>query len=157
MIIVYSCYGGAHSSRTAAAIHLGLLPVDRVPDARELLAVPGFDRVEDEGLGIAELAGVDEDGHTVYVLGRGPGAGTIERAFRSGFQAGGGDPGQLVFVNTLTTVNLLMRVGGFLSRRLGWVRVGRPLVVLGTRRAYPALVRLVRMTRRSLPGSRAGS
>lgn len=153
MHVVYSCYGGAHSSRTAAAIHLGRLPVDRVPGAREILAVPGFDRVENDRLGIAELAGVDDAGHRVYVLGRGPRPGIVERAFQSGFRAGGGDPDQLLFVNTLSTVNLLMRVGGFLSRRLGWVRLGRPLVVLGTRRAYPAIVRLVQETRALLAGA----
>jgi hypothetical protein len=31
MKIIYHCYGGTHSSVIAAAIHLGLLPEDRVP------------------------------------------------------------------------------------------------------------------------------
>lgn len=147
MKIVYSCYGGTHSSRTAAAIHLGHLPMDRVPDARELLTLPRFDRVADDELGIAEFAGIDDRGHHVYVLGRGPWLRIVERAFRSGYQLGGGDPRQLLFVNALPTVNTLMRVGGFLSRRLGWVALGRPLVVYGTRLAYPDLVRLVHATR----------
>lgn len=148
MKIVYSCYGGAHSSQAAAAIHLGQLPVDRVPEARELLAVDRFDRVGDDQHGIVQFAGVDDEGNEVYILGRGPGFKVVERAFRSGFRVGGGDPDQLLFVNALVTVNLLMRVGGFLSRRLGWVFLGRPLVVYGTRRAYPDLVRLVENTRR---------
>ncbi|HPZ72110.1 MAG TPA: DUF3189 family protein, partial [Peptococcaceae bacterium] len=29
MKIIYNCYGGAHSSVTAAALHLGLLPEAR--------------------------------------------------------------------------------------------------------------------------------
>ena len=112
MKIVYSCYGGAHSSQVAAAIHLGLLPVDRIPRPDEILALPRFDRVTDEERGIVEYAGKDEEGHEVYVMGRGPGLQVVERAFRSGFWVGGGEPDQLLFVNTLTTVNLAMRVGG---------------------------------------------
>src|SRR5690606_1821093 len=56
----------------------------------------------------------------------------------------------------LQTVNLPMRVGGYLSRRLGWVAVGRPLVVFGTRRAFPALVQLVEETRRKLREGASG-
>src|SRR5690606_6242523 len=139
MKVVDSCYGGAHSSQVAAAIHLGRFPGHRPPTAEELLSLPRFDRVSDDHQGIAEFVGTDEDGHEVYVLGRGPAAEAVERAFRSGYRIAGGDDRQLLFVNALQTVNLPMRVGGYLSRRLGWVAVGRPLVVFGTRRAFPAL------------------
>lgn len=147
MKIVYSCYGGAHSSQVAAAIHLGKLPADRVPRPDELLSLPRFDKVSDDERGIIQFVGTDDAGHEVYVLGRGPAASAVEKAFISGYQVAGGDVEQLLFVNALSTVNLAMRVGGYLSRRLKWIAVGRPLVILGTRLAFRALVRLVQETK----------
>jgi hypothetical protein len=40
-------------------------------------------------------------------------------------------------------VNLPMKLGGFMSRRLGMVKLGRPIVVAGTRLAFPAIKDLV--------------
>ena len=57
MKVIYSCYGGAHSSPVAAAIHLGKLPEERVPDAEALLQLPRFDRVDSEKHGLAERWG----------------------------------------------------------------------------------------------------
>jgi len=147
MKIIYSCYGGAHSSRVAAAIHLGTLPLDRKPHPGELLAVPRFDDVPHDEMGHLDHLGKDSFGHDVYVLGRG-GAGEVAvRALVHGFELAGGTRSDLLFVDTLKAVNLPMRVGGFLSRRLGLVALGRPLVVYGTLRAYSHLTRLVRQTK----------
>ena len=44
MIIIYHCYGGTHSSVMAASLHLGLLPQDKKPTGKELLALPYFDQ-----------------------------------------------------------------------------------------------------------------
>ena len=38
--IIYSCYGGAHSSIIASAIHMGYLPTDRIPSVEEILSTP---------------------------------------------------------------------------------------------------------------------
>lgn len=148
MKIVYSCYGGAHSSRAAAAMHLGLLPMDRPPRPAEVLAVPRFDGTTPRELGLLEHVGTDCSGHEVYVLGRGPAREVARRAFQSGFELAGGAPGSLLFVDTLAAVNLPMRIGGFLSRRLGLVALGRPLAVYGTIRAHPHLARIVQETQR---------
>lgn len=150
MKVIYSCYGGAHSSPVAAAIHLGKLPEERVPDAEALLQLPRFDRVDSEKHGLAELMGVDPRGHEVYVLGRGPAGESVERALFSGLHLAGSDPSHFLLVDTLTCVNLPMRVGGYLSRRLRWIAVGRPIVLWGTRRAYFRLVQLVQQTKRRL-------
>lgn len=143
MHVVYTCYGGAHSSPVAAALHLGLLPRDRPPSAAQLLAVPLFDRTERQDFGKLQHVGVDGAGNRVYVLGRGTRGRSVLRALACGAYLAGLDPLDLVFVDTLVTVNLWMRIGGFLSRRLGWVPLGRPLVIFGTRRAFRAIVRLV--------------
>jgi len=56
----------------------------------------------------------------------------------------------VTFIDTLTVVNIWMRIGGFLSRAVGLTRLGRPLVIYGTRRAFPLLVALVRRTHTQL-------
>ena len=44
MKIIYSCYGGTHSSPIAAAIHLGRLPDDRIPSPEELMKTDYYDK-----------------------------------------------------------------------------------------------------------------
>lgn len=143
MHIVYTCYGGAHSSPVAAAVHLGRLPRHRRPAAEELLSLPLFDRTDSRDHGFLQSVGVDEQNNAVYVLGRGRGGKSVLRALQSGFTLAGGNDGEILLVDTLVAVNAWMRIGGFLSRALGWVRIGRPIVIYGTQRAFPNLVRLV--------------
>lgn len=143
MYIVYTCYGGAHSSPVAAAVHLQRLPRHRTPAPAELMSLSLFDRTESSGHGILRHVGVDGAGNRVYVLGRGRGSQSVLHALKSGFLLAGGIEEELLLVDTLGAVNVWMRIGGFLSRALGWVWLGRPIVIFGTRRAYPHLVRLV--------------
>lgn len=152
--IIYHCFGGTHSSVVAAAIHLGRLDRLRPPSAGELMALPLFDRGDATLWGCLRLLGQDRCGRRVYVLGRGPQGAATARALLAGFQLAGGLEGDqaLLLVDTLACANTLMRVGGFLSRRLGLVRLGRPLVIWGTRRAYPRLVALVEQVERGWLG-----
>ncbi|HEX3010797.1 MAG TPA: DUF3189 family protein, partial [Syntrophomonadaceae bacterium] len=39
MKIIYHCFGGSHSSVTAAAIHLGLIEKHRPPSMEELMSL----------------------------------------------------------------------------------------------------------------------
>lgn len=142
--IIYCCYGGTHSSAVAAAIHMGRLPRDRTPTWKELMSIPFFDRMTSENRGQLLPAGIDPQGRQVFVLGRGPDVRGMVAAVRSGWMLAGGDPAELKFIDTLKCVNWLMRIGGFLSRALGLVQVGRPVVLCGTQRAYPALLHLVK-------------
>ncbi|HEY8426350.1 MAG TPA: DUF3189 family protein [Limnochordales bacterium] len=146
MPIVYHCFGGAHSSPVAAAIHLGMLPLDGTPPPEAIRAVPHFDTTPTDHWGRLLPMGQDAHGHAVFVMGHGPHAKLALQALLDGYRLAGGDPDQLVVVDTLRCVNVWMRVGGYLSRRLGLVRLGRPLVIWGTRRAYPRLASLVRET-----------
>ncbi|HHY93041.1 MAG TPA: DUF3189 family protein [Firmicutes bacterium] len=144
MHIIYHCYGGAHSSVVAAAIHLGLLPL---PDASTaaVQALPYFDLHTSRDLGRLFYYGTDARGHAVFILGRARAAAILERAVRAGFSLAGKKQA-LLFVDTLPAVNWWMRIGGFLSRRLQWVGLGRPLVTYGTLHALPKLATLVRET-----------
>lgn len=118
------------------------------------MGVPRFDRAQSKDFGVLEHMGRDEDGHDVYVLGRGPHPRPVERALASGYEAAGGNADDLMIVCTLPCVNAAMRVGGFVSRRLGWVAAGRPVALWGTRRAYFAIVRLVLETKAALRAGR---
>lgn len=126
-----------------------MLPRDRVPTTEEILRVPYFDRMTAAQRGIALPAGVDKLGRQIFVLGRGKEKQGIEAALRSGWRMAGMDDSSLLFVDTLPCVNILMRVGGFLSRAAGWVTLGRPIVVRGTQMAYRNLCRLVEWVEQS--------
>ncbi|MDK2784372.1 MAG: hypothetical protein PWQ41_461 [Bacillota bacterium] len=148
MRIIYHCYGGAHSSVAAAAIHLGLLPLPE-PGRDAITALPFFDQHTHMDQGRLFFYGTDARGNEVFVLGRAGAAAILERTIRFAFKlTGEGD--EILFVNTIPAVNVWMRVGGFLSRRLGWVRIGRPLVTLGTELAIPKLASLVERVRERL-------
>lgn len=147
MLIIYSCYGGAHSSPMAAAIHLGRLTGDPLPSLAAVSSLLYFDIVAGEDRGRVFPVGTDEFGNAIFVLGRGSDARSIQQAVKSGYMLAGGDPRQVLFVNTLKAVNWRMRVGGFLSRRLGLVFIGRPLVTRGARLAYPKLAQIVNTTK----------
>lgn len=156
MKIIYDDYGGAHSTPVAAAIHLGIMDPSQVPSDEQLMALPLFDRVTRVNHGCVVFMGTDSNGHEVYVLGRGSLGVAMERAVACGAAMVGGSSTGVLFVDTLCYVNIWMRIGGFLSRALGLISLGRPLVLYGTRKAFPFLARLVGETKRRI-ASEAGS
>lgn len=150
MKVIYYCYGSAHSSVISAAIHLGLLPSDRIPSAQEIMATPYFDRTDSREIGTCFFVGRDEDGREVYIMGMGPGREVVKRAILSVLKVFGIDTREFALVDALPSAGLLVRTGGILSRRLGLVRLGRPLVVRGIQRNYWAFCDFVRSTKESL-------
>lgn len=149
-MIVYHCYGGSHSSVVTAAAHLGLLDPGRVPTASDLMALDYFDRMENEEHGRLRHMGIDEAGRLVYVLGCEGVNQRLVRCLRALMQEEHLEPDQVCFVNTLPYVNPLMRAGGFFSRALGWIAIGRPLVIRGTQRAFPQFAALARRVKKQL-------
>ncbi|NLY30147.1 MAG: DUF3189 family protein [Firmicutes bacterium] len=147
MLIIYACYGGAHTSPMAAAIHLGRLKGDPLPSLEDILNVQYFDVLATGDRGRVFPVGTDELGNQVYILGRGNYQQPIIQAVKSGYMLAGGDPRQIMFVNTLKGVNWPMRVGGFLSRRLGLISLGRMVAAIGARWAYPKLMEIVAETK----------
>ncbi|MGE5528229.1 MAG: DUF3189 family protein [Patescibacteria group bacterium] len=148
MRVFYQCFGRAHSSIAAAHLHLGHLSARGVPSLGEIMALPYFDRSGVEDFGVPLAFGKDAAGHEIFALGLGmaapAGLGAIASMFRLA-----GEEGPLI-VDTLSGLGLLARVGGALSRQLGLVALGRPLVAHGLRRAYPRLVETVAGVKRFL-------
>ncbi|PTX64978.1 uncharacterized protein DUF3189 [Melghirimyces profundicolus] len=143
MHIIYQCYGSAHSSVIAAAIHLGKLPSDRLPSVKEVLELPDFDWAEDRTIGTLFYKGRDENGHAVYTLGLGREWRAALRCIRSMLEILGEDPLQYRLVHALDCITLTTKVGGALSRRYGLCFLGRPLAAWGIRKSYPRLLELV--------------
>jgi hypothetical protein len=150
VLVIYYCYGGTHSSPVAAALHTGLLPAERIPTRKELLQLPWFDRIQTDQRGQLFFVGKDQAGNAIYICGRGKERDGIAQAIKSGFSLSGGDSQELFFVDTMPAVNLVMRVGGYLSRRLGLVALGRPLAILGAQLAFPQLLRIVQAAKGEL-------
>lgn len=141
MDIVYHCYGGTHSSVLAAALHTGVISHRRPPEGDRLTNLPFFDTQDGGNHGKLYFFGKDECGNKVYILGRRRDVEALTLILNG---AVNGNPAQRVlFVNALPCVPLLLKVGGYISRRLKLTRVGRPLIYAGLRRAYPCLRELV--------------
>jgi len=144
MKIIYHCYGGAHSSVTAASIHLGLLPMDYIPDRHMFWRIPLYDRQDVDEHGHIFFMGVDEYGNEVYLTARRSWPVVLEKVFEGLAGIFNIPKEDYLFVNVMEKVNLTMKFGGFISRRWGFIKLGRPIVTLGTQAAYFRVVELVR-------------
>jgi hypothetical protein len=147
MKIIYHCFGGAHSSVTAAAIHLGQLPEDTIPDGSEFTKLAFYDVQKRITHGNLYLSGIDSGNNQIYILGRRGKSQAVSNLAEDLMRALGADKESIMLVNAAKHVNLTMRIGGLLSRHLGMVKWGRPIVIWGTQKAYPYLAYLVKNVR----------
>ncbi|MBM7623847.1 DUF3189 family protein [Sporohalobacter salinus] len=150
MKIIYNCYGSAHSSVLAAGIHVGLLPKNRVPTTTEIMDLPHYDQTETEEIGTIYYFGEDEFDSQVYILGMKSSPKVVRRAIFSVLEEFDIDRNKLILIDSLPYVNNLTRIGGFLSRGLGLVKIGRPLTVYGLQKSYFRFVNLVQGVKKRL-------
>jgi len=149
MIIIYNCYGGTHSSILTSAVHLGLLPSDRVPTKQEILNTKYFNHLGYKDMGRLIFHGLDEYGNKVYTIGRGtsralvPAMRNLALEEHKIFKVE--EP--FIFVNTSGTVPLSMTFGGFFSRALKIDFIGVPLLATGARRTYKNIIALAQKTK----------
>lgn len=155
--IAYTCFGAAHSSVVAAALHAGLLRSGRAPRPAELLALPDFDRLPHAEIGVPLLIGRDAAGRPLLALGLGSGRRVLPRAIYGLLAACDFPTDRLLLVDALQGATCWLRAGGFLSRRLGWVGLGRPLCVQGVRREFQRFERIVAETRRRVAATASGA
>lgn len=150
MRIFYFCYGSAHSSITAANLHLGVMPLGRRARVSEIIHQPMFDRAENYQIGQAILMGTDEQANEIYALGLAGSQHPMAHALRDFLELNGVDTGQVLFADALQNAGLSMRIGGFSSRRLGLIFPGRQICAFGVWQKYPKFVALVRRIRTGL-------
>lgn len=67
MNYVYLGLGDLYLPAVAAAIHLGRLPADKIPGAKELAGLPYFMAGEKETQGVFHPVGRDADGNNVFI------------------------------------------------------------------------------------------
>lgn len=147
MRIIYHCYGSAHSSITAAAIHLGRLPCNYTPSVPDIIAISDFDVAQNDSLGHLFFKGKDELGYEVYTMGMGAEKTIVKRSLQCLIEESGADPNRFLFAEALPHINRLAKVGGALSRRYGFVTWGRKLAALGICQSYERLVQFVEQTK----------
>lgn len=146
MKVIYHCYGGAHSSVLAAALHLKMIDSARLPNSDDMMLLPYFDKTRSSDFGTIRYMGTDDCGNEVYVLGK-KNMGDRCTAMLRGVARLLGVEKDVIAVNCMSRVNLLMMIGGFASRRLGWTILGRPVLFQGTRDAFRNIANLVEITR----------
>lgn len=143
MKVFYYCYGSAHSSVVAAAIHLGYLPTDRIPKDKEFIELPHYDKTCSYEIGKPFYIGDDDGGNQIFIIGMGKERELIKRVIISFLRHNGVDIGQILMINTLRNVNIKTKLGGFLSRKLGLVSLGRPLTIKGIQEEYMNFVDMI--------------
>ncbi len=146
MKVIYHCYGGSHSSVLAAALHLSLIDKTTLPSLDDLLDLPIFDKTSDADFGVIRKVGDDERGHEVYVLGK-KNLGDRYTEILEGTADILGVKESLLAVDVITRVNWLMKIGGYSSRKLGLVGLGRFFLLHGTRQAFFQIVNIVEITK----------
>lgn len=147
MKIVYHCFGGAHASPTASAIHLGLTSKRYWPSFTDFNEIPFFDQTSWTEHGRLIKAGIDSEGNEVYFMGRRNSNYLIITLITEFISLTGGNPTEYYFVDCMQKFNFLMVIGGYSSRALGWVKFGRPIVTFGTVFSFPILQSIVRKTK----------
>lgn len=144
MIVIYHDVGGAHSTAVAANIHINKLPINRIPSKSELLNLPTFDKIEKDQIGRLIYIGKDEFNSRVYTLARKYKPNLIIPAITDMYSILHGDTKGIFITDTKPSVNLLMNIGGYASRKLHLVSFGRPIVTKGTQQAYMDIANIVK-------------
>lgn len=150
MRIIYNCFGGSHSSVTAAAIHLQLLPETRIAAAKEFLSLPYYDAQVAADHGRIRFIGWDKDGNEIYISSKRNLRGNYGKIMDAVRRLIGAEDEKIIFIDTMPYVNIWMMIGGFLSRRWGWSDVGRAIVIYGTRQSYLRFCHLVQLVKAGL-------
>ncbi|MED1470346.1 DUF3189 family protein [Bacillus salipaludis] len=150
MIYIYNDYGGTHTTSLAAAYHLKQLPQsERKLTTEEILNVQYFNKLTHADFGKIIFHGIDEDGNSVYTLGRKrnklvvPALKELSLLLQSKFAF----EEKIIFSNTSPTVPFVMSMGGFFSRGIKIDAIGVPLLIKGAKKCCDNIFRLVENTK----------
>jgi hypothetical protein len=121
MMYIYNDYGGTHTTSLATAYQLKQLPQsERKLTSEEILNAKYFNQLTKEDFGKLIFRGTDEDGNSVYTIGRKrnklvvPALKELTLLLEEKFHFNE----KIVFSNTSPTVPIAMSLGGFFSRGL---------------------------------------
>ncbi|MFZ5968145.1 MAG: DUF3189 family protein [Bacillota bacterium] len=143
MHIIYHCSWGSHASAIAAAIHLKMLPRDHIPSKNDISNMPFFDTIEKVDVGKIIFRGMDEHGHSIYTLACQKVPHLVLPAVEDMWHTLGQRKDQLLVIDMGSKSNLSMKLGGYFSRKLNRVNLGRPILLRGTCTVYPMIAHAV--------------
>lgn len=150
MIFIYHDFGGTHTTSMAAAYHLKKIDnPDKILEKDEILAVPYFNKLTKKDAGRFIFHGVDDEGNSVYTLGRRSSKLVIPSLYHfsniivSRYQLNE----RIIFSNTSPVVPFAMTMGGFFSRGLKLNAIGVPLLVVGAKQCCKHIKQLVDHTK----------
>lgn len=143
MMVIYHDIGGAHSAATAANLHINVLSKSKIPTKEDLQNLPTFDKIQKKDTGHLIFIGKDEFGADVYTISRQRSEKIVIPAIKDMYEILNGSVDGLYLVDTSPSVNLLMKIGGALSRRFKCVWIGRPIVTYGTQKAFREITSIV--------------
>jgi hypothetical protein len=150
MIYIYNDYGGTHTTALAAAYHLKeIIQSERKLTKEEILNVNYFNKLTKDDSGKIIFHGIDENGDSVYTLGRRSSKIVVPALKNLSFilQNKHQFHEKIIFSNTSPTVPFVMSIGGFLSRQLKIDFIGVPLLIIGAKQCCDNIFRLVENTK----------
>ena len=149
MIFIYNDYGGTHTTSLAAAYHLKKLPTNRMLTKEEILNIDYFNKLTKADFGKLIFHGIDEDGHSVYTIGRKssklvvPALKELSMLLQDKYQG----QEKIIFSNTSPTVPFALTMGGLFSRGLKIDFIGVPCLIVGAKQCCLTILRLVENTK----------
>ncbi|SHJ91553.1 Protein of unknown function [Anaerobranca californiensis DSM 14826] len=141
MKIFYYCYGGAHSSVIAAALHLEKISYPL--NYQEILDFPYFDGNNPKGKGLPIFLGKDIKGNEIYFVGYGKNKEMIVKLLKSFLKIHGIKDEEYLFVNALERIDWRVKLGGFLSKALNFKKIGSRFTALGIVLSGPQIKKTV--------------
>lgn len=129
MKIFYYCYGGAHSSVIAAALHMDKISYPL--NYEQVLNFPYFDLITPRQKGLPILLGKDNEGNEIYFVGYGKNKEMIVKLLKSFLQVNDIKDNDYLFVNALDKINWRVKLGGFMSKALRQKSLGSRISALG--------------------------
>ncbi|MHB8170553.1 MAG: DUF3189 family protein [Thermincolia bacterium] len=143
MNIFYYCLTGVHTSMVTAAIHLEMLPEDRVPNVNDIIKLPNYDGLAYKEIGQPCWMGTDNQGNDIYSVGVLSEKELVPKAIESLLDLYQTPQSQYRLVSTMEHIPFATVLGCTWLKRMGADVLGRSLAAQGLIRVYPQLVELV--------------
>ncbi|WP_353894382.1 DUF3189 family protein [Proteinivorax hydrogeniformans] len=141
MKIFYYCYGGAHSSVVAAAIHLEkVFPPLTYEKVKQL---PYFDLTSPKNRGVPIKLGEDCDKNEIYFVGFGKDKQLIVKFVESFLNAHGVEDDRYIMVDCLASISFYVKIGGFISKVLNLRKLGQMITAKGIVDSEKSLLKAV--------------
>lgn len=145
MKIFYLCVNGDLTGVIGGALHLGLLPANKLPTRDQILGLRHFAMSPTPAVGTPIFLGVDRFGHQVYSIGVLQESRVAVRTVESLLRLFALPAATVVTADTVTCGGWRLQLAG-LFFRWGLRSWGLRLAIPGIRRCYPDLVQLAAWT-----------